>query len=116
MNEVVYFSNGKIWYIRAKSIYIKITQNIFVIFLYPSMCGVSFDILFLLNSFVESLPIVMTCIKNMHFLSLFQKMFLLGINRSVAKGETARCIFITNQWLLCCAECNAILVQLFGDG
>ena len=43
------------------------------------MCGVSFDILFLLNSFVEILPITMTCIKNMHFLSLFQKMFLLGM-------------------------------------
>ena len=43
------------------------------------MCGVSFDILFLLNSFVEILPIIMTCIKNMHFLSLFQKMFLLGM-------------------------------------
>ena len=79
MNGIVYFSNGKIWYIRAKSIYIKITRNIFVIFLYPSMCGVSFDILFLLNSFVEMLPIIMTCIKNMHFLSLLQKMFLLGM-------------------------------------
>ena len=81
MNGVVYFSNGKIWYIRTKSIYIKITRNIFVIFLYPSMCGVSFDILFLVNSFVEILPnnIIMTCIKNMHFLSLFQKMFLLGM-------------------------------------
>ena len=40
--------------ILGRSRYIsKETQNIFVIFLYPSMCGVSFDILFLLNSFVE---------------------------------------------------------------